>query len=58
MNFPTINQQTTQCDEIAKALLENKQLPNHITGEEGIKDMRILQAIYEAARSGKKVSII
>jgi predicted dehydrogenase len=58
LNFPTINQQAAQCDDIAKTLLENKQLPNHITGEEGIKDMRILQAIYEAAGAGKKVSII
>ncbi len=58
LNFPVINQQATQCDEIAKVLLENKILPNHITGEEGIKDIRILQAIYEAARTGKKISII
>jgi predicted dehydrogenase len=58
MNFPTINQQGTQCDEIAKVLLANKQLPGHITGEEGLKDMRVLQAIYEAAGTGKKVSII
>jgi len=58
LNFPTTNQQSTQCDEIAKVLLENKQLPSHITGEEGIKDMRILEAIYEAARTGKKVSIV
>lgn len=58
MNFPVINQQTTQCDEIGKVLLENKQLPNHITGEEGLKDMRVIQAIYEAAGTGKKISII
>lgn len=58
LNFPEINQQATQCDEIAKVLLANKQLPSHITGEEGIKDVRILQAIYEAAGTGKKVSII
>jgi predicted dehydrogenase len=57
LNFPTINQQAAQCDGIAKILLENKQLPNHITGEEGIKDMRIVEAIYEAARTGKKVVI-
>ena len=57
MNFPTINQQATQCNEIAKILLANKQLPNHITGEEGIKDVRILQAIYESAETGKKVLI-
>ncbi len=58
MNFPIINQQATQCDEIAKLLLQNKQLPDHITGEEGMKDMKIIQAIYEAAGSGKIVTII
>ncbi|HTJ50304.1 MAG TPA: Gfo/Idh/MocA family oxidoreductase [Cyclobacteriaceae bacterium] len=57
LNFPTINQQATQCDEIAKVLLDNKKLPSHIAGEEGFKDMKILQAIYEAARTGKKVMI-
>ena len=57
LNFPTINQQQTQCDEIAKVLLANQQLPSHITGEEGWKDMKILDAIYEAARTGKKVLI-
>ena len=58
LNFPTINQQARQCDEIAKVLLAKKQLPIHITGEEGIKDMRLLHAIYEAARTGRKVSLI
>jgi predicted dehydrogenase len=57
LNFPVINQQATQCDEIAKVLLANKQLPDHITGQEGFRDMKILQAIYEAAKTGKKVSI-
>lgn len=55
LNFPEINQQKTQLDEICKLLLENKKLPNHITGEEGIKDMRIINAIYESAKTGKKV---
>jgi len=55
LHFPEINQQRTQCDEIAKLILANKQLPDHITGEEGFKDMRILQAIYQAARTGKKI---
>ncbi len=58
LHFPEINQQTTQCDEIGKVLLQNKQLPNHITGEEGIKDIRIMQAIYEAAGTGKKISLV
>jgi predicted dehydrogenase len=58
MNFPTINQQGTQCDEIARVILVNKKLPDHITGEEGLKDVRILQAIYESARTGKKIPLV
>lgn len=58
LNFPEINQQQTQLNEIGKVLLENKQLPTHITGEEGLKDVAILQAIYEAASTGKKVSLV
>lgn len=58
LNFPEINQQQTQLDVIGKIILENKKLPSHITGEEGIKDVRIIQAIYEAARTGKKVSLV
>lgn len=57
LDFPTTNQQATQCDEIAKILLQNKKLPVHITGEEGLKDMIVLQAIYEAAATGRKVAI-
>jgi predicted dehydrogenase len=57
LNFPEINQQATQCDEIAKVLLENKKLPSHIAGEEGLKDMKVLQAIYKAAETGKRVSL-
>ncbi|MFL5747486.1 MAG: Gfo/Idh/MocA family protein [Niastella sp.] len=57
LNFPVTNQQAVQCDEIAKVLLAGKQLPSHITGEEGLKDLRIMQAIYEAAQTGKKLSL-
>ncbi|MEN2398566.1 Gfo/Idh/MocA family oxidoreductase [Flavobacterium sp. MC2016-06] len=53
--FPEINQQKTQLDEICKVLIENKKLPNHITGEEGLKDIKVINAIYKAAESGKKV---
>lgn len=57
LNFPVINQQATQLDEIGKLILENKPLPNHITGAEGMKDLKVIEAIYEAAQTGKKVSI-
>ena len=58
LNFPIINQQATQLDEIGKLILAEKPLPNHITGEEGLKDIRIIQAVYQAARTGKRVSLI
>jgi predicted dehydrogenase len=56
--LPTINQQAVQCDEIGKILLANQQLPKHITGEEGIQDLRIMEAIYAAARTGNKITLI
>jgi len=28
----------------------------HIPGEEGLQDMKIIEAIYESARSGRSVS--
>ncbi|PJJ10792.1 putative dehydrogenase [Flavobacterium sp. 1] len=55
LKFPEIKQQKTQMDEICKVLLENKKLPNHITGEEGLKDMKIINAVYKSAKTGKKV---
>lgn len=55
LNFPVINQQATQLDAIGKLILANKSLPAHITGEEGLKDIRIVHAIYEAATTGKRI---
>ncbi|UOQ77770.1 Gfo/Idh/MocA family oxidoreductase [Hymenobacter sp. 5516J-16] len=56
-NFPVLNQQAAQLDGIAPYLLEDKPLPAHISGEEGRKDLRVLDAIYKAARSGEKVTL-
>jgi predicted dehydrogenase len=56
-NFPVINQQAAQLDGIATYLLANKPLPTHISGEEGRKDLRVLDGIYQAARSGHKVAL-
>ena len=58
LHFPNINQQAAQLDGIGKLILENKLLPGHITGEEGIKDVRIMEAIYKAAAIGNKISLV
>lgn len=54
-DFPVINQQAAQMDGIAKVILDGRELPEHISGDEGRKDMRIIEAIYKAAESGNKV---
>jgi len=54
-DFPVINQQAAQMDGIAKEILEGHKLPEHISGIEGQKDMKVLEAIYKAAETGRKV---
>ena len=41
-------------DGIGKVILDNQKLSSHITGEEGMKDMKVIETIYQAARIGKK----
>lgn len=57
-DFPVINQQATQMDGIGKLILENTQLPSHIRGEEGLKDMRVIDAVYKAAETGERIVMI
>lgn len=57
MNFPQINQQAAQMDAISKVLLANEKMPDHISGIEGWKDMKVIDAIYKSAETGKKVKI-
>lgn len=55
MDFPHVNQQAKQMDAFAVAL-KNKQ-PSIVPGEMGRRDVKYLQAIYEAMRTGKKISL-
>jgi predicted dehydrogenase len=50
-------QQTLQMDEMASILLEGKTAVLPVDGEEGLKDSKIIDAIYTAAKSGKKISL-
>ena len=42
---------------LGKVILDKQKLPSHITGEEGMKDMKVIEAIYRAARTGKRVLV-
>jgi predicted dehydrogenase len=55
MNFPQVNQQARQMDAFAQCILENR--PTTVPGEMGRQDVKIMLAIYEAARTGKRVAI-
>lgn len=55
MSFPEINQQTAQLDGIADSILNSKE--NKASGEEGLKDLKIMEAIYKAVESGQRIEL-
>lgn len=50
-------QQTIQMDEMADIILKDKKPVVPVDGEEALKDLKIIDAIYEAARSGQKIKL-
>jgi predicted dehydrogenase len=55
MKFEQINQQAKQMDDFADAILNNR--PTPVPGEMGRQDVKILNAIYEAMQTGKRIAI-
>ena len=55
---PHITHQTVQMDEMAGMILENKKPLVPMDGEEGLKDLKIIDAIYLAVRQGTKVKLV
>ena len=53
---PNVNQQALQMDDFAKCIVENK--PTRVPGEEGLKDIKIVEAIYRSIASGKKEALV
>jgi len=51
MKFPQIVQQAAQMDDFAKCIILNKS--SRVPGEEGLKDMKVVDAIYRSLDSGK-----
>ncbi|GGG47517.1 glucose-fructose oxidoreductase [Hymenobacter glacieicola] len=54
MNLPNVPQQARQMDDFAACILQNK--PTRVPGEMGLRDVQLLEAIYRAAETGRKVS--
>ena len=55
LDIPNINQQAAQMDAFAANILEDT--PVIVPGEMGRRDMQIVTAIYEAARTGKRIEV-
>ena len=51
---PHNTHQTVQMDEMSAIILQGKKPPVPVDGEEGVKDLKIMDAIYKAVKSGKK----
>ncbi|KAG4080500.1 hypothetical protein HA402_013958 [Bradysia odoriphaga] len=54
---PHITHQTVQMEEMAGILLEGKQPVVPVDGEEALKDLKIIDAIYQAVKTGQKVPL-
>ena len=54
---PHKTHQTVQMDEMAAIIFDGKKPVIPVDGEEGVKDMKIIDAIYEAIRTGRSTEI-
>lgn len=57
LDYPHVTHQTVQMDEIARMIFEGKKPVVPLDGEEGVKDMKIVDAIFLAVKTGKKVDL-
>ncbi len=55
LNSPIANEQATQMDNDAISIMSNK--PVLVPGEEGLRDIRIVEAIYRSVAEKKRVTI-
>lgn len=54
---PHVTHQTVQMDEMAAIIFEGKQPVVPVNGEEAVKDLKIIDAIYAATGTGKRVDL-
>ncbi|MBS1664032.1 MAG: Gfo/Idh/MocA family oxidoreductase, partial [Bacteroidetes bacterium] len=57
LNQPITTHQTVQMDKFSGILLQGEQPVVPVDGEEAVKDLKIIDGIYESIRTGKKVAL-
>lgn len=55
MDLLNVNQQAHQMDAFVECILEDR--PSRVSGEEGLRDMLVIEAIYEAIETGGRAQI-
>jgi predicted dehydrogenase len=55
LHLPEVNQQALMLDDFALSVLNNK--PASLPGEMGKQDIKIIRAIYESMRTGKRIAL-
>lgn len=55
IRLPEGNQFAAEMDDFAQCILNNR--PTRVPGEEGLRDIKIMMAIYESARTGQAVNL-
>ncbi|MES2520167.1 MAG: Gfo/Idh/MocA family oxidoreductase [Bacteroidota bacterium] len=56
MDFPIVHHQTLMLDGICGDIINKR--PIRTPGEEGLRDMKIMRAVFEAAKTGKEVKLV
>ncbi len=57
LNEPHVMHQTLQMDGMARIIFEDEHPIVPVDGEEGVKDMKIVDAVYKAAKTGEKIKL-
>ncbi len=55
LSLPRLNQQAKQMDAFAQSII--RKMPSIVPGELGRRDVHLIQSVYEAMNTGKKVKI-
>jgi predicted dehydrogenase len=57
IEYPHVTHQTVQMDQMSDFILKGTKPEVPMDGEEGVKDMKIIDAIYLATKTGKRVDL-
>ena len=55
IDLPNVDQFAAEMDDLAQCILDGK--PTKVPGEEGLRDVKIMMAIYESIKSGQPVKL-